>query len=106
MIRYNQVKRQDTTTPQQSTTYKGGNSMKNNKLETIIKAAKEHTIVNTCETFVYENEDGEYRYCNLKTLNYIANELHENIKILYNIYQNSITARINPFCEPIVSKMN
>ena len=78
--------------------------MKNEKLELIIKAAKEHCIVNQCETFVYENEKGEYGYSNLKTLNYIVNELHENIKILYNIYQNSIVAKINPFVEPIVSK--
>lgn len=79
--------------------------MKNEKLEVVVKEAKEHCIANTCEMFVYENENGEYRYCNLETLNYIANTLNKNVRILYNIYQNSITAKINPFCEPIVSKM-
>lgn len=79
--------------------------MKNEKLEAIIKAAKEHCIVNACEVFVYENENGEYRYCNLTVLNHIANELHKNVRILYNIYQSNITRKINSFCEPIVSKM-
>lgn len=79
--------------------------MRNEKLEASIKAAKEHCIVNSCETFVYENENGEYRYCDLSNFNHIANELHKNVRILYNIYQSSITAKINPFCEPIVSKM-
>lgn len=79
--------------------------MRNEKIESIIKAAKEHCIVNACEVFVYQRENGECRYCNLKTLNYLINELHEKVKLLYNIYQNSITAKINPFCEPIVSKM-
>ena len=78
--------------------------MKNDKLSSIIIAAKEHCIVNACETFVYQNADGEYRYCDLETLNYLVNELHEKITLCYNIYQNSITAKINPFCEPIVSK--
>lgn len=79
--------------------------MKNEKLESIIRVAKEHCIVNACEVFVYENENGEYRYCDLQMLNYMVNELCENVRILYNIYQNSITAKINSFCEPIVSKM-
>lgn len=79
--------------------------MKNEKLEAIIKAAKEHCIVNACEIFVCENENGEYRYCDLQMLNYMVNELQEKVKLLYNIYQNSITAKINAFCPPIVSKM-
>lgn len=79
--------------------------MKNEKLEAIIKAAKEHCIVNACEIFVYENENGEYRYCDLQMLNYMVNESQEKVKLLYNIYQNSITAKINAFCPPIVSKM-
>jgi hypothetical protein len=78
--------------------------MNNKKLESIIKAAKEHCIVNACEVFVYEDHEGNIVYSNLKTLNYIVNELHENVKVLYNIYQNSIVAKINPFVEPIVSK--
>lgn len=79
--------------------------MKNEKLESIIIAAKEHCIVNSCEVFVYENENGEYRYSDLKTLDYIVNKLYKKVKILYNMYQNSITAKINPFCKPIISKM-
>lgn len=78
--------------------------MKNDNLSSIIIAAKEHTIVNSCETFVYQNSDGEYRYCDLQTLNYLVNDLHVSLKLLYNIYQDSITTKINPFCEPIVSK--
>ena len=78
--------------------------MENKKLQSIVKEAKEFCIINACEVFVYSDDNGDYSFSNLQTLNYIVNELKENIRILYNIYQDSIIVRINPFCEPIVSQ--
>lgn len=71
-------------------------------LEKIIEEAKIFTIVNGKETFVFEREN-EYFFCDLKTLNSNINERHEKIRVICNIYQNSITRKINPFCPCKVS---
>ena len=78
--------------------------MKTKELQLIVKEAKEFCIINACEVFVYSDDNGDYHFCNLQTLNYIVNELKVNVKIIYNIYQDSIVARSNPFCEPTVSQ--
>ena len=71
-------------------------------LEKIIEEAKIFTMVNGKETFVFEREN-EYFFCDLRTLNYNVNELHEKIRLICNICQNSITRKINPFCPCEVS---
>ena len=76
-----------------------------NKLNEVIISAKEYATTNNCEAFVYKNDEGHYRYCNLEALNYIVNELHKKIQITYNVYQDSLTKKTNPFCEPRVRKL-
>ena len=69
----------------------------------IIKAASDRVITSgNKEQFViiYENE---YRYCDLKALNYIVNELREDVKIIASLRQNRILASINPFCKPEIT---
>lgn len=49
----------------------------------IIKEMKDYTEVNRKETFLIL-KDNKITFCNLKTLNYLANELKLNFKILAN----------------------
>lgn len=55
------------------------------KKKALLKNACLYAFVNRCETFIIEHKDGKRTYCNLKALNYIANTLRENIKVLYSI---------------------
>ena len=54
------------------------------KKKALLKNACLYAFVNRCETFIIEYKDGKRTYCNLKALNYIANTLRENIKVLYS----------------------
>ena len=69
----------------------------------VIQAAADRVITSgNKEQFVIIHE-GEYRYCDLKTLNYLANELQEQFKVVASLHQDRITASINPFCKPIIT---
>ena len=69
----------------------------------VINAAADRVITSgNKEQFVIIHEN-EYRYCDLKTLNYIVNELMEEVKIVASLHQDRIAASINPFVKPIVT---
>lgn len=68
----------------------------------VINAAADRVITSgNKEQFIIIHEN-EYRYCDLKTLNYIVNELNEDVKIVASLHQDRIAASINPFCKPII----
>lgn len=56
----------------------------------VINAAADRVITSgNKEQFIIIHEN-EYRYCDLKTLNYIVNELREDVKIIASLHQDRI----------------
>ena len=57
------------------------------KLKKTINNAGKYVIVNQEQVFIIKSGEEEFTFCNLKTLNYLKNELKLDVEILFNIYQ-------------------
>lgn len=59
--------------------------MKKHTYNEIENNAKIAAITNAKEMFITEY-DNEYHFCDLKTLNFIMNEMKLNVKVIANVY--------------------
>ena len=55
------------------------------KYDNVIKEMKDYTEINREETFLIKHDEKQH-FCNLKTLNYLINELHLKVTVLANCY--------------------
>lgn len=63
-------------------------------MKKILKDACIFSAANCKEAFIYAYPDGKRCFADLQTVNHIANDLHKNISILYNMYRVRYTSCI------------